>query len=121
MGPRWIIGKLRKRSLVPLPRPVAFHLTGGERRELLGVGPLLKRGVLRTSCRRAVLVAAVLESVSGAARTADLFAGLGTFALALPGQVHAAEAARDAVLALKAARPSLAVEHRDLYRRPLSQ
>jgi 23S rRNA (uracil1939-C5)-methyltransferase len=65
------------------------------------------------------LVAAVREAVGGAAKVADLFAGLGTFALALPGQVYAAEAARDAVLALKRAGPGIAVEHRDLYRRPL--
>ena len=51
--------------------------------------------------------------------TLDLFAGLGTFALALPGKVYAAEASRDAVLALKRAAPALAAEHRDLYRRPL--
>jgi 23S rRNA (uracil1939-C5)-methyltransferase len=67
----------------------------------------------------AALVAAVREIVDGAERTADLFAGLGTFALALPGQVYAAEASRDAVLALKRARAELAAEHRDLYRRPL--
>ena len=67
----------------------------------------------------AALVASVREAVGDAAKTADLFAGLGTFALALSGKVHAAEAARDAVLALKRAAPSVAVEHRDLYRRPL--
>ena len=66
----------------------------------------------------AALVAVVLEVV-GAGPTADLFAGLGTFALALPGKVYAAEASRDAVLALKRAAPQVAVEHRDLYRRPL--
>src|SRR5918994_2453335 len=32
-------------------RPVAFHLTGGERHDLLGVGPLFERGVLRTGGR----------------------------------------------------------------------
>ena len=32
-------------------RPVAFHLTGGERHDLLGVGPLLARGTLRTGRR----------------------------------------------------------------------
>jgi 23S rRNA (uracil1939-C5)-methyltransferase len=37
----------------------------------------------------------------------------------LPGQVYAGEASRDAVLALKRAAPGIAVEHRDLYRRPL--
>jgi 23S rRNA (uracil1939-C5)-methyltransferase len=64
------------------------------------------------------LVNAVLEAVSGASQPLDLFAGLGTFALALPGQVTAAEAGRDAVLALKAAAPAIAAQHRDLYRRP---
>ena len=65
------------------------------------------------------LVAAVREGVGEARRTADLFAGLGTFALALPGQIYAAEASREAVLALKRVAPAVAVEHRDLYRRPL--
>ena len=67
----------------------------------------------------AALVAAVRDAVGDPARAADLFAGLGTFALALPGQVYAAEASRDAVLALKRAAPHIAAEHRDLYRRPL--
>ncbi|HEX6218133.1 MAG TPA: class I SAM-dependent RNA methyltransferase [Sphingomicrobium sp.] len=65
------------------------------------------------------LVEAVREAVGYARATADLFAGLGTFALALPGQVFAAEASRDAVLALKSAAPQIAADHRDLYRRPL--
>ena len=59
---------------------------------------------------------------AGASRIADLFAGLGTFALSLDGQVTSAEASRDAVLALKSAAAragrALSVEHRDLYRRP---
>lgn len=67
----------------------------------------------------AALVEAVREAVAGADTTADLFAGLGTFALALKGKVYAAEASRDAVLSLKRAAPQLAVDHRDLYRRPL--
>ena len=32
-------------------RPVAFHLTGGERHDLLGVGPLFETGALRTGRR----------------------------------------------------------------------
>ena len=32
-------------------RPVALHLTGGERHDLLGVGPLFERGALRTGRR----------------------------------------------------------------------
>lgn len=73
----------------------------------------------------AALVAAV-RAVAGEARAvADLFAGLGTFTFALPNaKVYAAEAARDAILALKAAgaqaqRPIFA-DHRDLFRRPVT-
>ena len=72
-----------------------------------------------TADGEAVLVEAVREITAGARTIADLFAGLGTFALALEGELFAAEASRAAVVALKVARPSLAVEHRDLYRRPL--
>ncbi len=72
-----------------------------------------------TADGEAALVTAVLAALSGAATVADLFAGLGTFALALQGKVHAVEGARDAVLALAATR-RVGVEHRDLFRRPLS-
>ncbi|WP_246167244.1 class I SAM-dependent RNA methyltransferase [Sphingomonas piscis] len=65
------------------------------------------------------LLDAVREITGEALRTADLFAGLGTFALGLSGQVYAAEASRDAVLSLKRAAPEIAADHRDLYRRPL--
>lgn len=73
----------------------------------------------------AALIAAVREAVGGAKAVADLFAGLGTFALAMdPGvKVYAGEGAREAILSLKSAagraqRPVFA-EHRDLFRRPL--
>jgi 23S rRNA (uracil1939-C5)-methyltransferase len=71
----------------------------------------------------AALVAAVRSAVGEARVVADLFAGLGTFALSLEGKVLAVEGARDAALALKAAanraqRPVF-VDHRDLFRRPL--
>ena len=70
----------------------------------------------------AALVASVREATDGARQVADLFAGLGTFALALDGKVTAAEASRDAVLALEVAarnaRRTVTGEHRDLYRRP---
>ncbi len=72
-----------------------------------------------TADGEAALVSSVREAVGDAQSTADLFAGLGTFALALSGKVYAAEASRDAVLALKRAAPAIAAEHRDLYRRPL--
>ncbi|WP_326524566.1 class I SAM-dependent RNA methyltransferase [Sphingomonas sp.] len=71
-----------------------------------------------TADGEAALVAAVREAVGEPAATADLFAGLGTFALALPGKVYAAEAGRDTILALKATGRVFA-EHRDLFRRPL--
>jgi 23S rRNA (uracil1939-C5)-methyltransferase len=70
-----------------------------------------------TADGEAALVVAVREAVDGARQPLDLFAGLGTFALALDGAVTAAEAARDAVLALMTTRRVTAV-HRDLYRRP---
>lgn len=76
-----------------------------------------------TADGEAALVAGVHEAIGDAGTVADLFAGLGTFALSLAGRVLAAEGARDAVLALKAAagraqRP-IFVDHRDLFRRPL--
>lgn len=72
-----------------------------------------------TADGEAVLVESVREATQGASKFIDLFAGLGTFALALKGQVTAAEAARDAILALKSAASQIRAEHRDLYRRPL--
>lgn len=73
----------------------------------------------------AALVAAVHPALEGVTAFADLFAGLGTFGLALGAgrTVYAAEAARDLVLALKAAagrgQRRMGVDHRDLFRRPL--
>lgn len=72
------------------------------------------------------LVAAAREWLAGCPTVADLFSGLGTFAFALAGpetKMLAAEAARDAHLACKAAagisgRPVHAL-HRDLFRNPL--
>jgi 23S rRNA (uracil1939-C5)-methyltransferase len=64
------------------------------------------------------LIEAVQEAVGGAIAIADLFSGLGTFALGT-GAKYAAEASRDAAAALKRAGPHMTVEHRDLYRRPL--
>ncbi|VWX57149.1 class I SAM-dependent RNA methyltransferase [Sphingorhabdus sp. 109] len=72
------------------------------------------------------LVAAMRETVGDARLVADLFAGLGTFTLALgPDQkVYAAEGARDAIGSLKMAANhstrQIFCEHRDLFRRPLS-
>lgn len=74
----------------------------------------------------AALVAAVLAATAGARKVADLFCGLGTFALPLStqAQVLAADAAGPAVTALTAAARSagrrVTPMHRDLFRRPLS-
>ena len=64
------------------------------------------------------LIGAVRDAVADTIPIADLFAGLGTFALAVRA-AYAAEASRDAAAALKRAAPNITVEHRDLYRRPL--
>ncbi len=98
------------------PQPATVTLGGVA--VALPVGAFLQA----TADGEAALVAAVREAVGGSQRTADLFAGLGTFALSLDGAVTAAEAGRDAILALKTAanragRP-IQAEHRDLYRRP---
>lgn len=73
----------------------------------------------------AALVAAVREIAGEARAVADLFAGLGTFTFAFPSaKVYAAEAARDAILSLKAAagqaRRAVYADHRDLFRRPVT-
>ena len=91
-------------SGVPVPLPHAAFLQATEEGE-------------------ASLVAAVRQAVGPARIIADLFAGLGTFALAFEGRVLAVEGARDAALALKSAanraQRQLFVDHRDLFRRPL--
>ncbi|AJP71441.1 class I SAM-dependent RNA methyltransferase [Sphingomonas hengshuiensis] len=73
----------------------------------------------------AALVAAVREIAGPSRAVADLFAGLGTFTFALPGaKVYAAEAARDPILALRAAgiqaQRQIFADHRDLFRRPVT-
>jgi 23S rRNA (uracil1939-C5)-methyltransferase len=74
----------------------------------------------------AALAALVLARTEGAARVADLFAGIGTFTFALAGsaRVHAVEGAAPALAALRGAanRAGLArvsAEARDLEARPL--
>ena len=95
------------------PVPATITLSG------IPVGFPVSGFLQATEDGEAALVACVREAVADSRRTADLFAGLGTFALRLQGKLYAAEASRDAVLALKRAAPTIAAEHRDLYRRPL--
>ena len=79
-----------------------------------------------TADGEAALLAAVLTAVGEAGTLADLFAGLGTFALGLRDgrRVYAAEAERAAIMALKSASDravaGIAADHRDLFRRPLT-
>lgn len=93
-----------------------------------GVGVVLPPApfLQATADGEAALVAAVLECVGAAGRVADLFCGLGTFALPLSrtARVTAADAAGPALAALQAAartagRP-VSVQHRDLFRRALT-
>jgi 23S rRNA (uracil1939-C5)-methyltransferase len=95
------------------PRPATITLSGT-------AVPFPVAGFLQaTEDGEQALIASVCAATEGADPSADLFAGLGTFALALSGRVYAAEASRDAVLALKSAAPGVMADHRDLYRRPL--
>ena len=94
------------------PNPASVTLSGS--RLAFPAGSFLQA----TEDGEAELVACVQEAIAGARKTADLFAGLGTFALAT-GASYAAEASRDAAASLKRAAPAMNVEHRDLYRRPL--
>lgn len=75
-----------------------------------------------TADGEAALVEAVGQALGQAERVVDLFAGLGTFAFALQTRL-AVEGDRAAAEALSSAAKQrsrlLAVEHRDLYRRPL--
>ena len=72
----------------------------------------------------AALVEAVRHAVVDRRAIADLFAGLGTFALSIDGVIHAAEGGRDPLVALQVsarkAGKQIVCEHRDLFRRPLS-
>ncbi|SKB56226.1 class I SAM-dependent RNA methyltransferase [Sphingopyxis flava] len=78
-----------------------------------------------TSAGQAALVEAVREAIGDVPAVADLFAGVGTFALSVQEgrKVYAAEGARDAILALASAanraQALVTAEHRDLFRRPL--
>jgi 23S rRNA (uracil1939-C5)-methyltransferase len=94
------------------PEPATITLSG------VPVGFPVGGFLQATEDGEAALVACVREALGGSVRIADLFAGLGTFAIAVRA-AYAAEASREAVLALRRAAPSMAADHRDLYRRSL--
>ena len=90
----------------------------------VSVTPPLGAFLQATRVSQEAMAALVTEHVGGSKRTADLFAGCGTFALRLPGQVAAFEGDAAALGALEAAanaagRP-VACERRDLHERPLT-
>src|SRR3546814_9595534 len=76
---------------------------------------------------QAALVDAAREAIGDAPAVADLFAGVGTFALSVQAgrKVYAAEGARDAIAALTGAanraRTLVATAHSELFRRPRSE
>jgi 23S rRNA (uracil1939-C5)-methyltransferase len=78
-----------------------------------------------TAAGQAALVDAVTHAIGEAKAVADMFEGVGTFALSVQEgrKIYAAEGARDAIAALTGAanraRALVATEHRDLFRRPL--
>jgi 23S rRNA (uracil1939-C5)-methyltransferase len=94
------------------PEPVTVTLSG------VRVGFPHGAFLQATADGEAALIDAVGAATAGSEIAADLFAGLGTFALAVKAR-YAAEASRDAAAALSRAAPHMTVEHRDLYRRPL--
>ncbi len=100
------------------PEPVTLTLGG------VAVGLPEGAFLQATADGEAVLVSGVQEALAGCTHIADLFAGLGTFALALEGRVQAVEGARAAIMALgvaaNRAQRSVTTDHRDLFRRPLS-
>jgi 23S rRNA (uracil1939-C5)-methyltransferase len=105
------------------PDPVSIRFGG------LSVGFPPRAFLQATEDGEAALLAEVRHALGEAKLVADLFAGLGTFALSVAQdvagrKVYAAEAARDLVFALKGAGNRLPgrifPEHRDLFRRPLT-
>jgi 23S rRNA (uracil1939-C5)-methyltransferase len=101
------------------PEPVTVTLGG------VAVGYPAYSFLQATPDGEAALVAAVNLLLDEAKLVADLFAGLGTFALSVGEgrKVYAAEADREAILLLQAAAGksgrTIFTEHRDLFRRPL--
>lgn len=99
-------------------------VTVGRARVALPPGAFLQA----TAAGEAALAALVLEHCGTASRVADLFAGVGPFALRLAkhARVTAIDSDKDAIAALKRASEMttglkpIAAEARDLFRRPLA-
>ena len=102
------------------PEPVTVTLSG------VAVGYQPYGFLQATVDGEAALIDAVQSVIGDAPLVADLFSGIGTFALSIANgrKVYAAEADREAILALQAAANctglNIFTEHRDLFRRELS-
>ncbi len=126
------------RAALPAVQGSFSRLTWGDEPVFTDTPPVLRIGPARvapppgaflqaTGAGEAALQAAVMEATLGAKHIADLFCGLGTFALPLATRapVHAVEAAPDLLAALDHATrhttglKPLTTEKRDLFRRPL--
>ncbi len=101
------------------PAPVTVTLSG--------IAVSLPEGAFlqATADGEQTLVSAVQNAIGAqGGPIADLFAGLGTFTFSTQRAVLAVEGARDAAFALQGAahrtQSPITVEHRDLFRRPLS-
>jgi 23S rRNA (uracil1939-C5)-methyltransferase len=110
------------------PVPAAQRRSMGLRFGTVPVDPPSGGFMQATAAGEAALTAAVVAALAGADRVADLFAGSGTFGLALGrrAELHAVEgdAAALAALASAAARAGygfVTTERRDLEARPLLQ
>lgn len=106
------------------PEPVAARRPAVIRFDGVPVAPPPGAFLQASAEGEATLVAAVTDAVGGAGRIADLFAGIGTFALPLSASaaVHAVESDRPAVAALTKAAGGrrVTVETRDLFENPLT-
>ena len=95
------------------PEPATVSLSGTP--VALPVGGFLQA----TADGEAALVAAVREAVGDARRPRTCSPGSAPSRSRCRGRSMRPKLSRDAALALKRAAPRIAVEHRDLYRRPL--
>lgn len=135
-GAKSLDGPLR--AALPQVAPRFARLTWGDEPVYVEALPRLSLGSAQvvpppgaflqaTKDGEAALQAAVAEATQGAKQIADLFSGIGTFALPLAqtAPVHAVEAAPDLLDALDHATrftsdlKAITMEKRDLFRRPL--
>lgn len=111
----------RRRARLGLRPPALAGFRERFSHALVDLEPFPPGAFLQASAAaEAALVAEVTAAIGGARPVLDLYAGLGTFAFALGGGVHAVEGNAAAAAAMAAAAaPGITVERRDLERDPL--